>query len=189
MHFEKFKSLLDEISEVVSLSLTVIDLIAHIQIFSLEQIHDWKNLSVVWNKSLSNGIRACDQGLQNLKSNCDNFWVSGIQSSFDWNNQLWNNRKNFGSTLFKHIENTLDSKESVWINLFSYTFKEDWKIMMIIKLLNINFPIDFILRSMFNCYWEISSVVEKSEFTNWNLSTIDCSSSWLEWNWFSLRLI
>jgi len=146
-------------------------------------------LSVIWHESLSNGIRACDQSLQDLESNSNNFWVSGIQSSFDWNNQLWDNWKNFSTTLFKHIENTLNCKESIWIDLFSYTLKEDWKIMMIIKLLNINFPIDFILWTMFNCYWKISSVVEKSEFTDWDLSTIDGTSSWLKWDWFSLWLI
>jgi hypothetical protein len=189
VHFEKFQGLLDEISKVVSLSLTVVNLITHIQIFSLEQIHDWENLSVIWNKSLTDGIRACDQGLQNLKSNGNNFSVSGVQSSFDWNNQLWNDWKNLGSTLFKHIENTLDSEESVWINLFSNALKENWEIMMVVELLNINFPIDFILRSMLNSYWKISSVVEKSEFTYWNLSAVYSTSSWLKWNWFWFWLI
>ena len=61
--------------------------------------------------------------------------------------------------------------------------------MMVIKLLNINFPINFVLRTMFNCNWEISSIVEKSEFTDRDLSTVYCSSSWFHWNWFCFWLI
>jgi len=102
---------------------------------------------------------------------------------------LWNNWKNFSSTLFKHVEDTLNSKESVWINFLPYSFKEDWKIMMVIKLLDINFPINFVLWTMFNGNWKISSIVEKSEFTDRDLSTVYCSSSWLNWNWFCFWLI
>jgi len=61
--------------------------------------------------------------------------------------------------------------------------------MMVIKLLDINFPIDFVLWTMFNGNWKISSIVEKSEFTDRDLSTVYCSSSWFNWNWFCLWLI
>ena len=59
---------------------------------------------------------------------------------------------------------------------------------MVIKLLDIYFPVDFVLWAVFNCDWKISSIVEKSEFTYWNLSAIDSTSSWLKrnWLWFSL---
>ena len=58
--------------------------------------------------------------------------------------------------------------------------------MMIIKLLNVDFPVDFILRTVFNCYWEISSIVEKSELRNWNMSSVDSSGNWLLRNWLQL---
>ena len=60
---------------------------------------------------------------------------------------------------------------------------------MIIKLLDIYFPVDFVLWTVFNGDWKISSVVEKSEFTYWNLSTVNGSSSWFEWNWLWFSLI
>jgi len=91
MHFKKFQGLLDQISQVSGFPLTVINLITNVGVLSLEEVHDWKNLSVIWDESLTNGIRACNQGLQDFQSNSNNFWVSGIQSSFNWDNQLWNN--------------------------------------------------------------------------------------------------
>ena len=81
-------------------------------------------MSVIWHKSLSNCVGACYQGLQNFESNCNNFWVSSVQSCFNWDNQLRNDWKDFSSTFLKHIEDTLNSKESIWIDLFSDTLEE-----------------------------------------------------------------
>ena len=169
--------------------MTVVNFVSHIEVLGLEEIHDWKNLSVVWHESFTDGVRACDKGLEDLQSNGDDFRVSGIQSSLDWDNELWNNRQYFSSTFLKHVKHTLNSKESIWVNFFSDSFKEDWQVMMIIKLLDIYFPVDFVLWTMFNGDWKISSVVEKSEFTDWNLSTVDSSGSWFKWNWLWFSLV
>ena len=91
MHFEELKCLLDEITQVEALPLTVVNLISNVCILGLEQIHDWKNLSVIWHKSFTNGIRAGNQSLQDFQSDSNVFWVSSVQGSLDWNNKLWNN--------------------------------------------------------------------------------------------------
>jgi hypothetical protein len=80
----------------------------------------------------------------------------------------------------------LDGEESVGVDLFSDSFEENREIMMVIKLLDINLPVDFVLWTVFNGYWKISSIVEKSEFTDRNLSTVDSSSLWFQWNWLCL---
>lgn len=146
-------------------------------------------MSVIWYKGFTNCIWASDKSLQDFQCNSYNFWISSVQSSFDWDNKLWNNWKYFSTTFFEHIKNTLDCKESIWINLFPYSFEENWEIMMVIKLLNIDFPINFVLWAVFDSDWKISSIVEKSKFTDWNLSTVDSSSSWLNWYWFWFCLI
>jgi len=48
VHLEKFESLLDEVTEIVRLSLTVINFISNIGILGLEKVHDWQDLSIVW---------------------------------------------------------------------------------------------------------------------------------------------
>ena len=127
------------------LPLAVINFISKVSILCLEQIHDWQNLSVIWNKGFSNSIRACYQCLQNLKSDSYIFWVSGIQSSFDWDNQLRNDWQHLSTTRFKHIKHSLNSQESIWVHFFSDSFKEDWKVVMEIKLLSVYFPVNLIL--------------------------------------------
>ena len=72
-----------------------------------------------------------------------------------------NDWKDFGTTFIKHVEDTLNSEESVWVDLFSDTLEEDWEVMMVIQLLNVNFPVDFVLWwSMFDGYWKVTSIVE-----------------------------
>jgi len=60
--------------------------------------------------------------------------------------------------------------------------------MMIIQLLNIDLPCDFILWSMLDGNWQVTSIVEESEFTDWDSSSVDSSSNWLlgKWLWFWL---
>jgi hypothetical protein len=60
---------------------------------------------------------------------------------------------------------------------------------MVIKLLDIDFPVNFVLWSVFDGDWKITSVVEKSEFTYWDLSAIDGTSSWLKWDWLWFSLV
>ena len=126
-------------------SLAVVNFISNVCILCFEQIQDWQDLSVIWNKGFSNSIRACHQSLQNLKSDCYIFWVSGIQSSFDWDDQLRNDWQHLCSTRFKHIKDSLNSQESIWVHFFSDSFKEDGKIVMEIKLLSVYFPVDLVL--------------------------------------------
>jgi hypothetical protein len=161
VHLEQLKGLLDEITQVEAFSLAVIDLVTDVGVLGLEQVHDWKNLSVVWYECLTNGIRACNQCLQNLQANGDVFWVSCVQAGLDWNNQLWNNWKYLGTTLFEHVKYTLDSEEPVWVHFLSDTLEEDWQVVMVIELLDVNFPINFVLWGlMLNSHWQVSSVIK-----------------------------
>jgi len=177
VHFEQLKCLLDEVTKVISLALTVVDLVSHVQVLGLEQVHDWQDLSVIWHKGFSDGIGAANECLQDLKSDCDNFWVSSVQSSLYRDDQLRNDWKYLGTSLIEHVKDSLGGEESVWINFFKNAFEENWQVMMVIQLLNVYFPINSILWSVFNSYWQISSIVEKSEFTNWNSSGVLSTSS------------
>jgi len=183
VHFKEFECLLNKVSEVISFPLAVINFITKVGVLGLEQVHDWQDLSIVWHKSLSDGVGTGNESLQDFKGNTNNFWVSGVQGSLNWDNQLRNDWQDLGSSLLKHIKNTLDGKESVWVHFLSDTLEKDWEVMMVIELLNLNFPVDFVLGSVLNGDWKISSVVEKSELRNWDVSPVNSSSDWLLWNW------
>ena len=58
VHLEHFESLLDEVTEVLLLALRVVDVVAHVQVLSLEEVHDGQNLTVVGHEGLANSVTA-----------------------------------------------------------------------------------------------------------------------------------
>jgi hypothetical protein len=160
VHLKQLQGLLDQVAQVVAFPLAVVDLVAKVEVFSLEKVHDWKNLSVIWNQGLSNSVRAGHQCLQNLESNCDDFNVTCVQGRLNWNDQLRDNWQHFGATFVKHVEHALDGQEAVRIDLFTDALKEDWKVVVIVELLNVYFPIYFVLWSVLNRNGQVSSVVK-----------------------------
>ena len=100
-----------------------------------------------------------------------------------------NNWQDLGTTLLKHIENSLNSQESVRIHLFADTLKEDRKIVMIVKLLNLNLPIDAELWAVLDGNGKIASVVETSELAGWDRSSIKGTSNRLLWYRLFLGLV
>ena len=63
VRLEQFEGLLDEITQVLALSLRVIDFVTHVVVVHLEQVHHWENLAIVWYEGLANSIRADDESL------------------------------------------------------------------------------------------------------------------------------
>ena len=99
-----------------------------------------------------------------------------IKLTLDRYNELRNNWKHFRSSFFKHVEHSLDSQESVGILLLSDSLEEDGQVVVVIQLLDFYFPVNFVLGSMLNGNGKISSVVESSEFTRWDQSSLESSS-------------
>ena len=56
MHFEELERRLNEVTEVDSLALTVVDAVSEIHILSFKQVHDGQDLSIVGHKSLANSV-------------------------------------------------------------------------------------------------------------------------------------
>ena len=127
--------------------------------------------------------------MHDLESDGDDLWITGVESGLDGDNQLRDDWKDLGATLVEHIEHSLNSEESVWVDLFPNALEEDWKIMMVIELLNVDFPVDLILGSVLDGHWEISSVVESSELRKRDFSAVYSTSSWLLGNWLGLWLV
>ena len=176
MHLKHLQGLLDQVSEHHSLSLPVFDFISQVHVLSLVEVEDGQNLSVVGHKSFSNGIRASNESLQDFKGDSDDFRVSGVEGSLDGNNELGNDRQNFGASLFKHVENSLHSQESVRIGLFSDALEEDGQVVVVVELLDVDLPGDSVLGAVFNRNRQVSSLVEPSEVRNGNVSSSESAS-------------
>ena len=104
-----------------------------------------------------------------------------IYLTLNGDDELRNDGENLSTALFEHVKDTLNGQESVWVLLFTNTLEENWKVMVVVKLLNFNLPVDSVLRSMLNSNWEISTVIEATERTGRNGAFVESTSSWLLW--------
>lgn len=68
--------------------------------------------------------------------------------TFNGDDELRDDGEDLSTTLLQHVEDALDSQESVWVLLLTDTLEEDWQVMMIIELLNLHLPVNPILRAM-----------------------------------------
>lgn len=116
-----------------------------------------KILSVMAIISESRVFKAAKKGTRRV------IQILNILLTLDWDDELWDDWKDLGSALFEHIEHSLHREESVWILLLSDTLEEDWQVVMVVELSNINLPVDSVLGSVLNGDWKISTVVESAE--------------------------
>ena len=111
--------------------------------------------------------------------------------TLDWNNQLRNDWENLSTALLKHVKDTLNSEETVGILLFSNSLEEDGQVVVVVELLDtvLGFPLNLKLRSMLNSNGQVSSIVESSEFTGRDISSIERSSNWFLRCWSFLWFV
>jgi len=58
--------------------------------------------------------------------------MKDMKLTLNGDDELWNDGENLCATFFKHIENTLDSEETIGVLLLSDTLKENGEIMVIV---------------------------------------------------------
>ena len=90
--------------------------------------------------------------------------INDLNLTLDRDDQLGNNWENLSTALLQHVKNTLNSQESVGVLLLTDTLEENREVVVVVKLLNLNFPVDLKLGAVLDSNWEISSVVEATEF-------------------------
>jgi len=160
---EKLEGLHDEVTKVKLLALTVVDLVTLVQVLGLEQVHDGEDLTVVRHQGFSNGVTASDELLKNLQASRNDITVAGVQRSLDGDDELGDDGKDLSLTVLEEVEDALDSKESVWVLLLADTFHEDGEVMMVVKLVDFNLPVDLVGGAVLDLDGKISAVVESAE--------------------------
>jgi hypothetical protein len=83
VHLEHLECRLNQVSQVLSLSLTVVNLVPKVVVADLEQIQHRQYLSIVWNQCLTDGVTARDQCLKDLECDSYDFRVAGVQCSYN----------------------------------------------------------------------------------------------------------
>ena len=101
---------------------------------------------------------------------------------------MGDDREDLSTTLLEHVKDTLDGEESVWVLLLTNTLEENGKVMMVVELLDLNLPVNAVLRAVLNCNREISTVVETAELTCGNGTIVESTSPGFLRCWLVLRL-
>lgn len=81
-------------------------------------------------------------------------------------------------SVIKQIGHTLDGQEPVWVLLLTDAFHEDGQVVMVVELLNLDFPRNLVREAMLNLDGQIATVVEATELTARNDSFFISSGSW-----------
>lgn len=79
---EELESLDNQVAKVLTLALTVVDLITLVQVLGLEEVHDGENLTVVWHEGLTDGVAAEDEVLQDVEGGGNDGGVTGVQGRY-----------------------------------------------------------------------------------------------------------
>lgn len=83
MLLEEFESGLDEVTQVLGLALSVVDLVAQVLVLGLEEVENGEDLSVVGYEGFSNSVGAEDEVLENLKGHLDDLKIAGVKGGYE----------------------------------------------------------------------------------------------------------
>mmetsp|Transcript_34988 Transcript_34988/g.79781 ORF Transcript_34988/g.79781 Transcript_34988/m.79781 type:complete len:254 (-) Transcript_34988:376-1137(-) len=161
VQLQELQGLLNQVADVHPLALIVHNGIADVHVFVLEDVEHRQNLSVVRDQSFANHLTTQHQLLQHLQNDRDNGWIAGVECGLDWNDQLRDDRKNLGATVLQHVEDALYREETVWLLLFPQAVKEDGQVVVVVQLLDVNFPLNAIPHStMLNGNRQVAALVK-----------------------------
>ena len=127
--------------------------------------------------SLSRELRAAVQNQVSLNSAPPRPLIENLKLSraltLDRNNELGNDGEDLSLTLGEEVEDTLHSEEAVRVLLLTDTLHEDRQVVMIVELLHLDLPLDFVWRAVLNLDRQISAIVEAAELGANDLASLD----------------
>ena len=99
--------------------------------------------------------------------------------TFDRDNELGDDGKDLGLAIFEHVVDALHGKEAVRVGHLTDAFEEDGQVVMVVKLVHLNFPCNLLWRAVLDLNGQISAVVESAELGRLNGSPLDSASQGL----------
>lgn len=86
--------------------------------------------------------------------------------------------QNFVVANFEHVLHALYSQKAIWVLLLSDTIEENWEVVMVIELLHVNLPANYVLDTLvLHLDWKITAVVKGAENRVWRIGPLLESTS------------
>ena len=105
--------------------------------------------------------------------------------TLDWDDELRDHGQHFGTAFLQHVHAALNRQETVGILLLTDSFEEDWQVVMVVQLHNIDFPENLVWWAMLDSNWQVTTIVETSKFRGDNGARVKSASAWLLGGWLS----
>ena len=170
MCLEQLQSLLDQVAENHALSLVVHDTVTKVDVAILENVQHGQNLAVVGHQSLANHLTGNHKLLDDLQHNHYHNGVTGVESSLDRDDELRDDREDLGAAMFEHIEGSLNRDETVGLLLLAEAIKENREVVVVVKFLNVNLPLDLVPHSAFlNEEGQVPTLIEPPKLRVWRV--------------------
>ena len=82
-----------------------------------------------------------------------------------------NHGQHLGTAFLQHVHAALNREETVGILLLADSLKEDWQVVVVVQLHDIDFPENLVWWAVLDSNWQVSAIIETSELT-WHNSAL-----------------
>mmetsp|Transcript_78775 Transcript_78775/g.231128 ORF Transcript_78775/g.231128 Transcript_78775/m.231128 type:complete len:261 (+) Transcript_78775:166-948(+) len=169
---KKFQGLHDQVAHVLALPLGVLDAVAQVAVGGPEEVEDWKNLPVVWDKHLPDVDVGPDHALEHVDRPAHDDVVLGVQCTLDGHDHRGHCRRYERGLLptgsVEHVLKALVGNRGVRLRLLQKPIEEDRQVIDIVKLLWLNLPLEAEVGSVLHGDREITALVEAAQHGRWS---------------------
>mmetsp|Transcript_122732 Transcript_122732/g.382099 ORF Transcript_122732/g.382099 Transcript_122732/m.382099 type:complete len:275 (-) Transcript_122732:208-1032(-) len=164
VRLEHFQSLLDEVTEVLALSLGVVHLVTEVLVLRLEYVENWEDLPVVGHQCLANHLATEHESLQDFQHRCHDLRISCVQRCLDRYNELRHHGQDLCTALLQHVVGPLHRKEAVRVLLLAEAVKENGQVVVVVELFNVHLPDDLAAyRAVEDLDGHVAAIVEAAK--------------------------
>mmetsp|Transcript_90316 Transcript_90316/g.255383 ORF Transcript_90316/g.255383 Transcript_90316/m.255383 type:complete len:217 (+) Transcript_90316:236-886(+) len=161
-HLERLRY---QIADVHAFALGVIHGVADVLVLRLVDIEYREDLPVVRHEGLPYHVAALHQGLEDLEHNTYDVLIAAAQRGLDRNDQLRDDRQDFGAALIKQVVDALHRQKAVGVLLLAEAVEEEGEVVVVVQLLHVDLPGDLAARaSVVDLQRHVPAVVETPEF-------------------------
>jgi hypothetical protein len=99
--------------------------------------------------------------------------LTALVLTLNRDDKLGDDREDLGPALLEHVEDTLHGQEAVRVLLFADALEEDGQVVVVVELLDLNFPVDAELGTVLDGDGEVSAVVETTELRRGDRAAVE----------------
>jgi len=160
---KELQGFLNQIAEAFAFALTVLNAISKIVIHIDVDVKDGQDLAVVGDKGLADHVTRFHEVLEDLQGVAHDLLVAGVEGLLDRDDQLRHDGEDLRATLVQEVAGATAGHEFGGVLGFTQTIEENGEVVVVIQLVNIDFPLQIIASAALELDWQVAAFVELAE--------------------------